>query len=125
MLLSSSKNLLAQTNNDSPSTGELIKADTTVTIIPIYLIKQANIKMIERLYLIEINNQKDSIINMKDKYINEQKKIITDFQKRVNDSNKLNQAIKNDLEKQSKYNKIITYCAGGTILGLLVSLIIK
>lgn len=125
MLLSSSMSLLAQTNNDSPSTGDSLKTDSTVVIIPIYLIKQANVKMIERLYLIKINNQQDSIINMKDKYINEQQRIITDFQKRVNDTNKLNESIKKDLEKQRKRNKIITYGAGGAILGLIISLIAK
>lgn len=125
MLLSSSMSSLAQTNNDSHSTGDLLKADSAVAIIPIYLIKQANVKMIERLYLIKINNQQDSIINMKDKYINEQQRIITDFQKRVNDTNKLNESIKKDLDKQKKRNKIITYSAGGAILGLIISLIAK
>lgn len=125
MLLSSSMILLAQTNNDSPSTGDLLKADSAVAVIPIYLIKQANVKMIERLYLIKINNQQDSIINMKDKYINEQQRIIADFQKRVNDTNKLNESIKKDLDKQKKRNKIITYGAGGAILGLIISLIAK
>lgn len=125
MLLSSSMSLLAQTNNDSPSTGDSLKTDSTVVIIPIYLIKQANVKMIERLYLIKINNQQDSIINMKDKYINEQQRIITDFQKRVNDTNKLNESIKKDLDKQKKRNKIITYGAGGAVLGLIISLIAK
>lgn len=125
MLLSNSKNLLAQTNNDSPSTGDLSKADSAVAVIPIYLIKQANVKMLERLYLFEINNQQDSIIIMKDKYINEQQKIITDFQKRVSDTNKLNQTINNDLEKQKTKNKIIAYGAGATIIGLIIGIICK
>lgn len=125
MLLSNSKNLLAQTNNDSPSTGDSLKADSAVAVIPIYLIKQANVKMLERLYLLEINNQQDSIIIMKDKYINEQQKIITDFQKRVSDTNKLNQTINNDLEKQKTKNKIIAYGAGTTIIGLIIGIICK
>lgn len=125
MLLSSSMNLLGQTNDSIPSTGDYTKADTTVATIPIYLIKQANAKMIERLYLIEINNQQDSIIDMKDKYINEQQSIITNFQKRITDVNKLNESIKKDLDKQKKRNKIITYGAGGVIFGLIIGLIAK
>lgn len=125
MLLSSSMNLLGQTNDSIPSTGGYTKADTTVATIPIYLIKQANAKMIERLYLIEINNQQDSIIDMKDKYINEQQSIITNFQKRITDVNKLNESIKKDLDKQKKRNKIITYGAGGIIFGLIIGLIAK
>lgn len=125
MLLSSSMNLLGQTNDSISSTGDYTKADTTVATIPIYLIKQANAKMIERLYLIEINNQQDSIIDMKDKYINEQQSIITNFQKRITDVNKLNESIKKDLNKQKKRNKIIIYGAGGVIFGLIIGLIAK
>lgn len=125
MLLSSSMNLLGQTNDNIPSTGDYTKADTTVAIVPIYLIKQANAKMIERLYLIEINNQQDSIIDMKDKYISEQQSIITNFQKRITDINKLNESIKKNLDKQKKRNKIITYGAGGIIFGLIIGLIAK
>lgn len=125
MLLSSSMNLLGHTNDSIPSTGNYTKADTTVATIPIYLIKQANAKMIERLYLIEINNQQDSIIDMKDKYISEQQNIITNFQKRITDVNKLNESIKKDLDKQKKRNKIITYGASGVIFGLIIGLIAK
>ena len=125
MLLSSSINLLGQTNDSIPSTGDYTKADTTVATIPIYLIKQANAKMIERIYLIEINNQQDSIIDMKDKYISEQQSIITNFQKRITDVNKLNESIKKNLDKQKKRNKIITYGAGGIIFGLIIGLIAK
>ena len=117
--------LQAQTNNVSPSTGSLLRTDTTIATVPIYLIKQANAKMIERIYLIEINNQQDSIIDMKDKYINEQQSIITNFQKRITDVNKLNESIKKNLNKQKKRNKIITYGAGGIIFGLIIGLIVK
>ena len=125
LLLSSSKNLLGQTNDSIPSTGKYIKSDTAVATVPIYLIKQANAKMIERIYLIKLSNKQDSIINMKDKYIKEQYRIITDFQKRVTDTNKLNESIKKDLDKQRKCNKIIIYGTGSIILGLIISLIAK
>lgn len=125
LLLSSSKSLLGQTDNSISSTGNWSKTDTTVAVVHINLIKQANAKMIERVYLLEVVNQQDTIINMKDKYINEQQRIITDFQKRVNDTNKLNETIKKDLDKQKKRNKIITYGAGSIILGLIIGLIAK
>lgn len=81
--------------------------------------------MIERNYLLYITNEQDSIIRMKDKYINEQQKIIIDFQKKVNATVKLNEAVKKDLEKQKTKNKIIGYGAGATIIGLIISFIIK
>lgn len=102
-----------------------MQSDTTDVKVPIYLIKQANAKMIERLYLIKINNQQDSIIDMKDKYIREQKDVIIDFQKRVHEVNRLNQKIKDDLNKQKRRNNIITCGACAIILGLTINLITK
>lgn len=125
LLLNSSNLLLGQINDNVPSTGRVLQSDTTDVKVPIYLIKQANAKMIERLYLIKINNQQDSIIDMKDKYIREQKDIIVDFQKRVNEVNRLNQKIKDDLNKQKRKNTIITCGACGAIFGLIISLIAK
>lgn len=113
-------------NNEIPlqgSTNSLI-IDTCVNI-NIDLLRKANIKMIERNYLLEINNEQDSIINMKDKYINEQQKIITDFQKRIETSNKISQAVQNDLNKQKIKTKIISGVAGAIITGLIVGLLIN
>ena len=125
MLLNNLNSLQAQINSNTPFTGNLLKADTTVAVIPIELIRQANVKMVERLYLIKINNEQDSIIDMKDKYINEQQKVIVDFQKRIDDTNKLNKKIQTDLEKQKIKSKIIGYSAGAIIVGLIIGLIAK
>lgn len=115
----------AQVNRNVPSTGEIKLSDTTNVIIPIDYIKQANAKMIERLYLLRITNEQDSIILMKDKYINEQQKIIVDFQQRVKEVNKINQQINSDLAKQrSKFNAVC-WGGGGVIVALLIGLLIK
>ena len=124
LLLSCLKSYAQHLNDSVPSTGGVLKSDTTVTINLGY-IRLANVKMIERSHLLRITNEQDSIIIMKDKYINEQQKVITDFQKRVNSANKLNEAIKKDLEKQKTKNKIIGYGAGVAILGLIIGLIAK
>lgn len=125
MLLSNSLSLLASDNDTLPLRGSNHKSDTTIAKIPISLIRKANIKMIERIYLLDINKQQDSIIIMKDKYINEQKKIIVDFQNRVNEANKLNQVVNNSLEKEKRKNNIITGASVSIIVTLLISLIIK
>lgn len=115
----------AQVNRNIPSTGEIKLSDTTNVIIPIDYIKQANAKMTERLYLLRITNEQDSIILMKDKYINEQQKIIVDFQQRVKEANKINQQINTDLAKQrSKFNAAC-WGGGGVIVALLIGLLIK
>lgn len=125
LLLSSSNHLLGQTNIDYPSTGKWTQTDTTHVAVPINLIKQANAKMIERLYLIEINNQQDSIIIMKNNYINEQHKVIIDFQKRIETTNQLNKDIKKDLDRQKRNNKIIGGVVGSAVIGLIIGIIIK
>lgn len=110
---------------DCFSTGEEIITDTSVVKIPIHLIKRANAKMIERLYLIDLNNYKDSIINLKDEYIFEQQNIIIDFKQRIVDYDNINNNIKKSLDKQRKRTKVIAYTAGGIILGIVVGIIIK
>lgn len=97
----------------------------TVAVIPIYLIKQANVKMIERLYLLEINKQQDSIIQLKDKYINEQQFIIDDFQNKIIKANDLNNNIKNELDKEKTKTKIFGGIAGASILAIIISLFIN
>lgn len=115
----------AQVNRNVPSTGEIKLSDTTNVIISIDYIKQANAKMVERLYLLRITNEQDSIILMKDKYINEQQKIIVDFQQRVKEANKINQQINTDLAKQhSKFNAVC-WGGGGIIVALLIGLLVK
>lgn len=125
MLLSSSKSLLAQSNTTNPSTGSELQSDTINVIIPLYYIKQANAKMIERNYLIDITKQKDSIIILKDEYIAEQKNIISDFQSRLDSANNINININKELETETHKNKIITYGAAAIIGGLIIGLIVK
>lgn len=115
----------AQVNRNVPSTGEIKLSDTTNVIIPINYIKQANAKMIERLYLLRITNEQDSIILMKDKYINEQQKIIVDFQQRVKEANKINQQVNTDLAKQRSKLKTICWGGGSVIVALLIGLLVK
>ena len=112
-------------NRNVLSTGEIKLSDTTKIIIPINYIKQANAKMIERLYLLRITNEQDSIILMKDKYINEQQKVIADFQQRVKEANKINQKVNTDLDKQRSKLKTICWGGGSVIVALLIGLLIK
>ena len=125
MLLNNLQSLVLANDNIVPSTGNLTQTDTTVAVIPIYFIKQANIKMIERLYLLEINKQQDSIIQLKDKYINEQQLIIDDFQNKIIKANDLNNNIKNELDKEKTKTKIFRGIAGASFLAIIISLFIN
>ena len=124
LLLNYSNQCQAQTNNGVPSTGNLQLSDTTITI-DIKYIRLANAKLIERKYLLKVVDEQDFIISLKDNYINEQSKIITDFQNRVDNAIKINEVIKQDIEKQKKRTKIVGGIAGSAIAILVISIICK
>lgn len=94
-------------------------------MIDIKYIRLANAKLIERKYLLKVVDEQDSIISLKDNYINEQSKIITDFQNRVDNAIKINEVIKQDIEKQKKCTKIVGGIAGSAIAILVISIICK
>lgn len=110
----------AQWNDSIPLRGmEQEQIDSNV-VISISYIKQANAKMIERLYLKEICNQQDTIIKLKDKYIKEQQAIINSFQERVTTSEELNQRLYKSIDRQRKKKRIFL---GTTIGASLVALL--
>lgn len=53
-----------------PLRGSECESDTAKVAVPISLLRQANIKLIERKYYIELNQKKDTIIKLKDEQIN-------------------------------------------------------
>ena len=53
-----------------PLRGSEYESDTAKVVVPISLLRQANIKLIEREYYIELNQKKDTIIKLKDEQIN-------------------------------------------------------
>ena len=111
-----------KSNADILSTGGL---DSDSVVVAYNDLRKANAKMIERIYLLKVNKLQDSIIVMKDNYINEQQSIIVDFQNRVAECNKLNAAIKNDLAKQKRKNKIVLGGAVGVVIGVIIGIICK
>ena len=125
LLLSGFWNSLGAMTNDYSSTGSETETDTANVVVPVFFVKKANAKMIERIYLLKVNKLQDSIIVMKDNYINEQQSIIVDFQNRVAECNKLNATIKNDLAKQKRKNKIVLGSAAGVIIGVIIGIICK
>ena len=109
-------------NNDLPLRGINHNTDTTITINIDY-IRKANIKLIERKYLLKLNSEKDSIINLKNNYIDEQYIIIDSLNNKLVTQHKVINNITEDLNKQKK--NIIIYSVGGTLIGIIIGLIIK
>ena len=109
-------------NNDLSLRGINHNTDTTIAINIDY-IRKANIKLIERKYLLKLNLEKDSIINLKNDYINEQYIIIDSLNNKLVTQHKVINNITEDLNKQKK--NIIIYSVGGTLIGIIIGLIIK
>ena len=107
LLLSGFWNWLGAMTNDYSSTGSETETDTANVVVPVFFVKKANAKMIERIYLLKVNKLQDSIIVMKDNYINEQQSIIVDFQNRVAECNKLNATIKNEKDINMTDKRIV------------------
>lgn len=129
LLLSYSVNSLqvqAQTNKPiAPSTGKQLQSDTGKVSVPISYIKDANAKLIERVYLLEVNKQQDSIINLNKLYIDEQSFIIKDFQGKVitltNNVNTLNKSV----ASYKQHNAILKGISIVGIAGVILAFILK
>lgn len=124
MLLSCSINLQAQTNNVSPLRGSDCKSDTTFVKVSIDAIKQANIKLIERQYLIKINNEKDSIIRMYDSYTdsiyNNLHDLVIKYNGAVHDIQTLNDDNTKQNRRIKKLQKVCFGLSAGIILLILL-----
>lgn len=108
-----------------PSTGEINKSDTSLVSIPIKYIKLANIKLLERNYLLEVNEVKDSIIlNYKD-YIKEQEKINSELNKKIIEDTRINNELNKSLQKQKKTSLVLGGIAGASIITILLISIIN
>ena len=107
------------------STGEINRTDTSLVTIPIKYIHLANQKLIERQYLIEINNQKDSIIIDYKTYIEEQEKSIKSFRDKIIDYDRINKDIANKLERQQKTSLICGSVAAASIAAIVIAALVN
>lgn len=116
-------NCLSSYAQDIPSTGEIME-DSTCVLIPIEYIRLANQKLIERNYLEEVNNYKDSIIVDYKNYIIQQNKINEDYKQQLLEYNRINENLNKSLNKQKKVSLVLGGVAGASIITiLLVSLL--
>lgn len=116
-------NCLSSYAQDIPSTGKIIEDNTCVSI-PIEYIRLANQKLIERNYLEEVNNYKDSIIVDYKNYIIQQNKINEDYKQQLLEYNRINENLNKSLNKQKKVSLLLGGVAGASIITiLLVSLL--
>lgn len=124
MLLSCFINLQAQSNDVSPLRGSDYKSDTTFVKVSIDAIKQANIKLIERQYLIKINNEKDSIIRMYNSYAdsiyNNLHNLVIKYNSAIHDIQTLNDDNAKQHRRIKKLQKVCFGFGAGIILLILL-----
>jgi len=129
LLLSCSNNLLhsqiLSSSSAVPSTGKVLQSDTSKVIIPIAFLRDANAKLIERIYLIKINKEQDSIIKLNKLYNIEQSNIIKDFQGRVVNLTNDNNRLKLSNDKYKRANKTLATIVGGAIVTVAGILFLK
>lgn len=104
-----------------PSTGELQKSDTTITI-DIDLIRNANIKLIERMEFKNIIEQQNIIIGRQNQVIALKNEAIDKYIDKLNDAIAINNVLKEDV---SKYKRVAYIAAPvcltiGLILGIII-----
>lgn len=111
LLLLSLKSWSQNLNDTLPLRAELVT-------VPITYIKDANIKLTERKYLIKLNSEKDSIITYYKKYTNEQTIIIKELSDDFITAQKINENVKKDLELQKHKTKV--FIGSTVVLGVVV-----
>lgn len=99
--------------------------DTTKVCIPIKDIKIANIKMNERLHLLDVAVQQELSIMDYKLYINTQDTIIKDFQNRLSTSNDINKNLHNAINKERNKNKIWKSTAIGAVAATILVIFLK
>lgn len=112
MLSSCLNNLLANNNDTIPLRGNEYN-DSLNVLIPIKNIRNANVKLIERKYLIKEIEVKDSIIDLKNKYIDFQVNEINSYTNYINDVENINEKLNKQLKR---YKKGLVITSGVTIV---------
>ena len=87
-----------------PLRGSEYESDTAMVAVPISLLRQANIKLIEREYYIELNQKKDTIIKLKDEQIN---------------------ILNEEVLIKSKRANLIGITAAVSLIGMIITILIK
>lgn len=121
MMLLCCSNLYAQ--NNIPK-GEIIQDKQKISI-DIEYIRLANQKLIERNYLIEANQYKDSIIVDYKKCIAEYEKIESKYKNTIKEYARINEDLNKSLNKQKKISLICGTSAVVSIATLVIISIIK
>lgn len=123
ILLSCFINCLWANNVSDTSTGLMTRTDTAKATVPIYVIKQANIKLNERLYLLEI-------VDYQNQELEYYKTINCEYDSLLNEANKVistyhdaSVRLDKEVQKEKNKNKYLTYGIIGAITASIISIL--
>ncbi len=104
---------------------EIQLAPDSTCIVPIKLIKQANIKLIERNSFTKVMQEQEDIIKLQKLELKEYSVIVGDMQNRIVSYNTINNNLNKQIEQYKKRNKILIGTSCGVIAVAALILIIK
>lgn len=120
LLLNSFMNLLPANEIDNFFTGKIEKTDTAVVIVPINIIKQANIKLTERVYLKHKLYRQELLINQYKNLNNINDSIIYKYKNDLINANNININLNKQIVEERRRNNKLTKIS---IYGLSISII--
>lgn len=120
LLLNSFMNLLPANEIDNSFTGKIEKTDTTVVIVPINIIKQANIKLTERVYLKHKLYHQELLINQYKNLNIINDSIIYKYKNDLINANNININLNKQIVEERRRNNKLTKIS---ICGLSISII--
>jgi hypothetical protein len=98
--------------------------DSTVAV-PIFIIRKANIKLIEGNYYKTISLQKDTIISNLNAIVNINSSMIDELDKKLILQQELNNNLQKNLIANKKVNNILIGTTTVSVLGIIVLMLIK
>lgn len=113
-------NLLPANEIDNSFTGKIEKTDTAVVIVPINIIKQANIKLTERVYLKHKLYNQELLINQYKNLNNINDSIIYKYKNDLINANNININLNKQIVEERRRNNKLTKIS---IYGLSISII--
>ncbi len=108
----------------TPFKEELHISDTTV-VIPIDIIRKANIKLIEGNYYKEISYQKDTIINDLNNMVSLYISVNDDLANKLITQEELNKKLQKNLDVKRKVNNILIGTTTVGVLGTIILYLLK
>lgn len=96
----------------------------SIVVIPISMIRKANIKLIEGNYYKSISYQKDTIIDNLNKIIIVNNSVISDLENQIAYQIKINNNIQKELNKKNKTNNILIGSTTTSFIGIIVLILL-